>query len=227
MLAPGTVEPARGSQLGFWGGGAGAGEQVVRAVARLEALVGPEAVRVAEARGGRHPGTEVELVPTAAVDVSVPREVSLPDPPPSWVREEPGDVAYPEPGRARRAEPAEAPTWPGRLPTPSPSLVLDPPQPVEVLDAEGRPVEVDGRGEIHHPPVSLCLSPALEPQPGRRRAETTIRVVSWAGPWPVDERWWDPAERRRQARVQVVTEDGDALLLARHDRRWWRTAVHA
>ena len=54
-----------------------------------------------------------------------------------------------------------------------------------------------------------------------------MRVVAWAGPWPVDERWWDPAERRRQARVQVVTEGGDALLLSRHDRRWWLTAVHA
>jgi protein ImuB len=111
-------------------------------------------------------------------------------------------------------------------------LVIDPPQLVEVLDAEGRPVEVDGRGEIHHPPASVCLAPATEPVGGarpvpRRRTEPTMRVVAWAGPWPVDERWWDPAERRRQARVQVVTEGGDALLLSRHDRRWWLTAVHA
>jgi protein ImuB len=261
VLAPGTVEPARGSQLGFWGGSAGAGEQVVRAVARLEALVGPEAVRVAEARGGRHPGTEVELVPTAAVDVSVARTVAMPDDPlPFWVRDDQagwldahpkrdrdddGELDAVDPGKttssgktagtgraAKSGDAVEWPTWPGRLPAPSPSLVLDPPQLVEVLDDEGRPVEVDGRGEIHHPPASVCLSPASEPVGGARsvqrgRAEPTIRVVAWAGPWPVDERWWDPAERRRQARVQVVTEDGDALLLARHDRRWWLTAVHA
>ena len=78
VLAPGSVEPARGRQLGFWGGEGGADERVVRAVARLEALVGPDAVRVAEARGGRHPGDEVELVPTTAVDVSVARPVALP-----------------------------------------------------------------------------------------------------------------------------------------------------
>lgn len=233
VLAPGSVEPARGSQLGFWGGGAGAGEQVVRAVARLEALVGPGAVRVAEARGGRHPGTEVELIPTAAIDVSVPRPVpipgldDLPDSSPFWVHvgQEGLSRTHPKRRDGHRNEVAEVPSWPGRLPTPSPSLVLDPPQLVEVLDLEGRPVEVDGRGEIHHPPASVHLSPSPE-RPGRRDTDTPIRVVAWAGPWPVDERWWDPAERRRQARVQVVTEDGDALLLARHDRRWWLTAVH-
>jgi len=32
-------------------------------------------------------------------------------------------------------------------------------------------------------------------------------VVSWAGPWPVDERWWD-RRARRAARFQMVVDDG-------------------
>ena len=197
VLEPGAVEPARGTQLGFWGGGGGADERVVRAVARLEALVGPGAVRVAEARGGRHPDGEVTLVPTAVIDVSVPRDVPL-----LTVAGDGTDVA----------------PWPGRLPAPSPTLVLEAPQRVDLLDNQGRTVEVDGRGEIRYPPAAINFS-----APGRDAAP--VAVTGWAGPWPIDERWWDP-DGRRLARVQVVTADGAALLLARHDHQWWLSAVY-
>src|SRR5205823_5585590 len=45
-------------------------------------------------------------------------------------------------------------------------------------------------------------------------------VVSWAGPWPVEERWWDTRARRRRARWQVATADGAAHLLCLEDGRW-------
>jgi protein ImuB len=45
-------------------------------------------------------------------------------------------------------------------------------------------------------------------------------VVAWAGPWLVDERWWDAAAHRRQARWQVVTADGAAHLLSLEGGRW-------
>ncbi|MDQ3897022.1 MAG: DNA polymerase Y family protein, partial [Actinomycetota bacterium] len=45
-------------------------------------------------------------------------------------------------------------------------------------------------------------------------------VTAWAGPWPVDERWWDAEAHRRQARWQVVTADGAAHLLSQCDGRW-------
>jgi protein ImuB len=45
-------------------------------------------------------------------------------------------------------------------------------------------------------------------------------VVAWAGPWPVDEQWWDTAVRRRRARLQVVTVGGEAYLLALDRGRW-------
>jgi protein ImuB len=189
VLAPGSVEPARGRQLGFWGGEAGAGERVVRAVARLEGLVGPDAVRVAEARGGRRSGDEVGLVPTAAVDVSVARQVALTF--------------------------GTAP-WPGRLPAPSPSVVHRPARPAEVLDAEGRSVEVTGRGEVRRPPHTV-----------RVEADPPHDVVAWAGPWPVDQRWWDTEAHERRARLQVVTDQGVALLLGRADGSWWVDAVYA
>mgnify|MGYP005692938629 CR=1 FL=1 len=50
-------------------------------------------------------------------------------------------------------------------------------------------------------------------------------IVGWAGPWPVDERWWDTDEHRRRARFQILTDDGEARLLTLEQRRWWITAI--
>ncbi|MEO8363791.1 MAG: DNA polymerase Y family protein, partial [Ilumatobacteraceae bacterium] len=54
-------------------------------------------------------------------------------------------------------------------------------------------------------------------------------VVSWAGPWPVEERWWDPTRRRRLARLQLVITRGDttrAVIVAREHGQWWLTATY-
>jgi protein ImuB len=51
-------------------------------------------------------------------------------------------------------------------------------------------------------------------------------VVAWAGPWPADERWWDPATHRRRARFQLLTDDGAAHLAVVEAGRWWLEAVY-
>jgi protein ImuB len=101
--------------------------------------------------------------------------------------------------------PARQPTapWPGRLPSPAPSVVLDPPSPVQLLDDSGRSVVVSERGALTRPPSRLGI--------GR---EAPVAVTSWAGPWPADERWWDPASAARVARIQLVDVRGRAYLLA-------------
>jgi len=38
-------------------------------------------------------------------------------------------------------------------------------------------------------------------------------VTSWAGPWPVDERWWSPDSARRVVRCQIVDVRGRAYLV--------------
>ncbi|MEE1783126.1 DNA polymerase Y family protein [Streptomyces sp. SP17BM10] len=111
-------------------------------------------------------------------------------------------------GDAHRERRADGP-WPGRLPAPSPTHVPARPRPVRLLDADGRDVQVSARAEIHHAPVHLVLGP-----------DDTARVTGWAGPWPEQERWWDPEEARRTARLQVTVEDGRALLLAVTAGRW-------
>ncbi len=182
VLAPDEVVAAAGRQLGFWGGETEADERAQRAFARLQALLGPEAVLVPEWRGGRGPADEVGLVPLPAVDLA-----------------------------ARRTEPGPtAPPWPGRLPPPAPAVVHREPRAVEVLDRAATPVGVDGRGVISAAPARV-----------RGVGAGDGAVVGWAGPWVVDERWWDPRAHRRVARLQVALADGTAHVVVL-DRGAWR-----
>lgn len=102
--------------------------------------------------------------------------------------------------------------WPGRLPEPSPSVLLD--DPVELFDAEGDPVRVTARGMFSAAPFRLDA-------PGRAG-----RLSWWAGPWPVDERWWEDPNRGRTARAQVLLDSDQALLLCYRQRRWYLEGVY-
>ncbi|MBV9664132.1 MAG: DNA polymerase Y family protein [Actinobacteria bacterium] len=175
-LTPDEVKPASGRQLGFWGGAAEADERAGRGLARVQGILGIDAVVTAVLTGGRSPAEQVRLVP--------------------W-------------GDARQAEPVTEP-WPGRVPAPAPSTVHVPPMPTDVVDANGAPVAVTGRG-------------LLAAEPARLAGEA---VTAWAGPWLADERWWDPPAHRRRARFQMVTADGVARLVALENGRWWVEATY-
>ncbi len=195
VLAPDDVVPARGRQLGFWGGEARVDDRVVKALARVQALVGVEAVRVPERRGGRGPDEQVTTVPVASVDLSGGRPLARP-----------GAVTDP---------------WPGQVPAPAPATVHVPPASAEVLDRAGQPVGVTGRGTATGAPARLAVTGA-----GGRPGTGWQPVQAWAGPWPVEERWWDPEAHRRRARFQVVTRAGSAYLLSVEGGRWWVDASY-
>ena len=100
--------------------------------------------------------------------------------------------------------------WPGSLPDPAPATVYELPRELIVLDAGGTPVSVDDRGTISAPPAVMVA------QGGARRD-----LTSWAGPWPLDERWWDPLNARAAQRFQVVDDSGEAWLLVLDEGGWW------
>jgi protein ImuB len=93
--------------------------------------------------------------------------------------------------------------WPGQLPAPAPSVLLSPPQPAQLLDDAGRPVFVTERGAMPNPPARFALG-----------AARPVAVMSWAGPWPVDERWWSASAHRRVVRCQIVDVQGRAYLVS-------------
>jgi protein ImuB len=104
------------------------------------------------------------------------------------------------------------------LPEPSPTVLLD--DPVELFDGEGNPVRVTSRGLFSADPSRLQA-------PGRSD-RFSGRLSWWAGPWPVDERWWDPTQSKigRTARVQVLLDGDQALLLCYRQRRWYLEGVY-
>jgi len=52
--------------------------------------------------------------------------------------------------------------------------------------------------------------------------ERRVDLVSWAGPWPVTERWWDAAKARYAHRLQVLDERGIGWLLTTAQGHQWR-----
>ncbi|GAA3761602.1 DNA polymerase Y family protein [Micromonospora maritima] len=131
------------------------------------------------------------------------------------VRAGSGGAAARAGGRAGRGRAVPEPPWPGRIPPPSPAVVLPTPVPAEVHDASGQPVVVSARLAVSAPPARLTV--------GTGRPSD---ISGWVGPWPVDERWWAPAEARRRARFQVCLADGTALLLAVEGGQWLVEAIY-
>jgi protein ImuB len=93
--------------------------------------------------------------------------------------------------------------WPGALPAPAPTVLLDPPRAARVLDEAGRSVLVTERGAMPMPPAAFAMG-----------NERPVAVTSWAGPWPVDERWWHPDSARHVVRFQIVDVRGRAYLVS-------------
>ncbi|WP_349875888.1 DNA polymerase Y family protein [Micromonospora sp. HUAS YX12] len=218
-LVPDGVLAQAGLQPGLWGETGEERERAHRALSRVQGILGPEAVVTAVLGGGRSPADQVRLVPWG--DERVPARPGPPPLPPAAPA--PGaasaPVVVPAGGgagrRAGRGRVTPEPPWPGRIPPPSPAVVLPAPLPADVRDAAGEPVVVSARLAVSAAPARLTVGDG-------RPAE----ITGWAGPWPVDERWWAPAEARRRARFQVCLADGAALLLAVEGGQWLVEAIY-
>jgi protein ImuB len=199
-LVPDEVRADDGTQLGLWGGQSEADRQAARAIARLTTLTSDDAVTVPVWHGGRLPADRYRWVSAAMVDLD---------------------------GRVRAVSAAGAGSgavgpWPGTLPSPSPATVFVEPHPAEVLDEHGETVSVSARGMLSGRPSTLLLLSGDHATGWRRGRQR--RIIAWAGPWPIEERWWEPGTQRRLARFQVVTDDHDGFLIVAEHRRWWVSA---
>ena len=252
-LVPDEVVPDRGRQLGFWGGETETAQRAARALARIQGLLGPEAVHTPRLRGGRDPAARVTSDPppsdlrasgVPASGPSAPDAAAAPVPgasgPPrrGWASPQVPDV----PGLPRRIGlagslppgpsggsghgqagtsgigPAVVPgamPWPGQVPAPAPAVVYAEPLPAEVVDTAGATVAVDGRGLLGSLPSRV-----------RVHGRAWSAITAWAGPWLVDERWWDPAAHRRLVRLQATTDQGAAYLLRLTGGHWWVEATY-
>ena len=122
------------------------------------------------------------------------------------VAEQVNDVPF---GEKRQPRLAVGAPWPGRIMGAVPGVVYPFAREADVTDDAGDAVTVTGRCVISAAPAWLAAD-GVPP----------LRITGWAGPWPLSERWWDPAAARRRARFQLLTDDGRAWLAAVQDGRW-------
>lgn len=106
--------------------------------------------------------------------------------------------------------------WPGSLPPPAPATVYAEPQQAMVVGVEGQPIGLTERGAVTGEPARFKATAGQDWRP----------VASWAGPWPVDEQWWDGPSARHIARFQVVGVDGSAFLMIVEEGHWWTEATY-
>jgi protein ImuB len=282
-LVPEETVTAGALQLGLWGDVGEAGERAGRALVRVQALLGPEAVVTGVPVGGRDPAEQVRLVPWGD-----DRDLGLPAPSPpdgapvqetltavdpeprtggtagragagpgagaearaseAWTHSgAPGGelvapAGWPEDvvrhtGRVSAADLPETvrrrstnrrrrvptprqptgrpavreppPSWPGRLPAPSPATVPPRPLPAELTAADGSPVRLEAPDLLTAAPRHVVVD-----------SGAPLEVLGWAGPWPVQQRWWAPGSAAA-SRLQVSLGDSGALLLLCREGRWW------
>ncbi|MCP2095358.1 MULTISPECIES: hypothetical protein [Actinosynnema] len=90
--------------------------------------------------------------------------------------------------------------------------MLSEPEPAALVDRAGGDVGITGDAELTVPPSRLV------------HGGTVCEVVSWAGPWPAGERWWDEQAVVRAAHLRVVGVAADgarlAFLLIRTGGKW-------
>lgn len=115
--------------------------------------------------------------------------------------------------------------WPGHLPAPYPATVPASAMSVDLRDLAGADVGVTGRYHLIGAPATFAI------------AGSSGRVVTgWAGPWPIEQRFWEPAAAQRLAYLQVIFVPGpddrasalddpvaraNAVLLCRANGKWW------
>ncbi len=207
QLIPEQVIADTGMQLGFWGEIHNATERAVQALARVQALLGADAVKLPELRGARSVSEQCQLVPIDAVDLFAKgRSAANQNPTNS---QNPASSQNPTSSQTAAKGP-----WPGRLPLPSPTVVWSEPVEAELVDAFGRSLGVSGRGVMSAVPVRCRVAGGQWHQ-----------IQHWAGPWCTDQRWWDAIGHRRRARVQVLF-DTAAHLLALEAGQWWLEATY-
>lgn len=225
--------PAGGAPAGLWDVPGRRGQaRSTRAAERVESLLGVGRVQVPLLVPGRDPRSRVRLLPWGTQDANENRgEGKAP-----WS----GGVPAPSPSVVL-ADPVPAMLWDAsghELTVRADGHLEGTPARLRIGGAQERPAaaaeRARSRGTVaageDPPPLTAEQVPSaastVGPGAPERPWEGECGIVSWAGPWPVDEGWWRPGGASRRAYLQVVPDQGPPLLLVRSGR-WWLDAVYS
>jgi protein ImuB len=171
-------------QISLFGSDVATDTDALRVIDRMKALVGESSVVELVARGGRMPGEAVAFREfSRTLDDLTTKDL--------FSRSDESDLSC-------------ALYWPGAIVGKTPMCSYEPGAQARLLDADNDPVRVHATGIMKTEPVYI-ESPVLSP--GRQE------VTNFAGPWPLEDYWWDEKKRRRVCRFQIVCEAGAYLVL--------------
>lgn len=202
-----------GRQLGLWGARNQRGLKARNGTVRLQSLVGDSAITGVALAGGIGPAERIRPKPASTIEFNISGADQY-------------RVYNPnvEQGVDLLKEP-----WPGKLPSPSPSVLLTQPLPVEIVGDDG-PMGVTGRGELKGctknmsvllgPKTRQRVSGAGSAEIGWLLSKQQWQVTSWSAPWPVDQKWWNPLSRSRKVHLQVILENSYAILAVLKSGQW-------
>ena len=208
--------PAVGQALDLFSAGRAGKRNVLGAIERLEALLGPESVRRAVPAAGRRPEEAFTWAPYRP-DALAPRKTTR--------RSSVTGAHTTETSRMPSSRPPASSPQP---PTGAAARVQ--PLPLPVL-ADGRPSPWDGTAGRHAPALRLFDPPyavQVREQAGALTALSAGRgqeaITVCAGPWRLDERWWGAGAAARDY-FQIATRLGRVYLVYREGEAWFVQGV--
>lgn len=167
-------------------------EDALRAIARVKSLVGDSSVVELKIVGGRMPGESVEFLEYSKNLDDLTSEGFKDSLFESLDESDLSCNLY----------------WPGAVVGKSPMCNFDPPEKAKLLDASNNPIKVHATGLASGDPKYI-ESKVLKPP----RQE----IKDFAGPWPLEDRWWDEKKRRRMCRFQITCDSGAYLVVTSGD----------
>ncbi len=100
--------------------------------------------------------------------------------------------------------------WPGALPSPAPTLLLNPPHPIELHGPNGGNITFTNRTSMSETPHTLIwLEHPTQP----------LHIHDWAGPWPITTGWWRRTPQRT-IYLQLIPTNHQPLLVAYTAGTW-------
>lgn len=181
------VIPAHKKQVSLFGLDPSRDEDALRVIERIKSLVGDENVVELNPVGGRMPGEVVEFCEYSKTFddlINSGLKSSL------FSQADESDLSC-------------TLFWPGAIVGRSPMVDVNPPVSARLLDANNDPVCVHATGLLKSEPKFFECSAV---KPSRQD------VKDFAGPWPLEDAWWDEKKKRRLVRFQIVCESGAYLV---------------
>lgn len=97
--------------------------------------------------------------------------------------------------------------------------------PARLRTDEGRDISVSGEGSLILDTTASALAQEIRPAV-LIVGDRSLSVHQWAGPWLIDEYWWDPSRHTRRAYIQIATEKS-VHLLYRENGQWFEEGNYA